>query len=77
MQSMMTEKEVAALAFVVVGLVAGTGMLLVRPPPNEPERLAWVWPLARLYRYRAFRVVVALLCFGSVMFGLAHFRGWL
>ena len=72
-----SSNQIATLVFVVLGVVAGVGFLLVRPAPGEPERVGRLFPLARLYRYAAVRVVVALLCFAFALFGAASAIGWL
>jgi hypothetical protein len=76
MPAVESSNQIAALVFVVLGVVAGVGFLLVRPAPGEPERVARVFPLARLYRYAVVRVVVALLCFALALFGAASAMGW-
>jgi hypothetical protein len=65
------------IAFVVIGIVAGLGMLFVQPAAGEPEQLDRLFPLARLYRYRAVRVVMAVAFFGFALLGLALMLGWL
>jgi hypothetical protein len=65
------------LAVIVVGLVAGLGMLLVKPAPGEPEKLDRLFPLARFYRYAAVRTSFALGFFAFALFGFASMFGWL
>lgn len=44
------------LLFALIGAVAGVGLLLVKPAPDEPELLDRFWPGARIYRLRALRI---------------------
>lgn len=45
------------LLFALIGAVAGVGLLLVKPAPDEPELLDRFWPGARIYRLRCVRVI--------------------
>ena len=73
---MIAPEKIVYLAVIVIGAVAGFGMLFVRPSPGEPERLDRVFPLARFYRYGPVRVTFALLCFGFALFALGSMLGW-
>jgi hypothetical protein len=77
MPAVESSNQIAAVVFVVLGVVAGVGFLLVRPANGEPEYVARLFPLARLYRYVAVRIVVALFCFAFALFGAASAMGWL
>lgn len=71
-----SSNQIVALAFVVLGVVAGVGILFVRPANDEPGYVGRLFPLARLYRYAVVRVVAALLCFALALLGVASAMGW-
>lgn len=71
-----SSNQIVALVFVVLGVVAGAGILFVRPANGEPEHVGRLFPLARLYRYVIVRVVVALFCFVLALLGAASAMGW-
>ena len=74
---MLAPEQTPYLAVIVIGLVAGLGMLLVKPSPGEPEKLDRFFPLARFYRYAAVRTFFALGFFAFALLGLASMLGWL
>jgi hypothetical protein len=65
------------LAFIVLGTIAGFGMLFVRPSPSEPEQLDRLFPSTRFLAYRPVRVVFALMFFAVALAGVAFMFGWL
>ena len=74
---MIAPEKTAYLAFVVVGSIAGLGMLFVRPSPDEPELLDRLFPLTRFLAYRLVRVVFACMFFAVALAGIAFMFGWL
>ena len=68
--------NVAGLIIALAGVVAGVGLLLVRPSPGEPERLNRMWPAARFYKYRSVRVAIGVVCLALAWLGLALALGW-
>jgi len=70
-------EKTAYLAFVVIGSIAGLGMLFVRPSPGEPEQLDRLFPATRFLAYRSVRVIFALMFFAMALAGVAFMFGWL
>jgi hypothetical protein len=73
----MASNQTLAVAFAVAALVAGIGVLLVRPAPGEPERLSGLFAGARLFQNAWVRVLVAIVCFVVGFLGAATSLGWL
>jgi hypothetical protein len=72
----MTEDVVIGLIFIAMGLLAGFGMLMVKPSHGEPEALAKMFPGATLYRSKLVRTSVALIGFCFVLLGFSMVLGW-
>ena len=72
----MTVNQIAGVGFFVLALVAGVGMLLVRPSPGEPERLNGLFPGTRLLQYLWVRVAYAIFIIVVGCFGAAILLGW-
>jgi hypothetical protein len=70
-------EQTAYLAFTVIGIIVGIGMLLVRPAPQEPEKLDRLFPLARFLAYAPVRIAFACAGFAFALVGLAFAFGWL
>lgn len=71
-----SSNQIVALVFVVLSVVAGVGVLFVRPANGEPEYVGRLFPLARHFRYAVVRAVVALFCFMFALLGVASAMGW-
>jgi hypothetical protein len=67
--------RIAWIVLVVMGLVAGAGLLAVRTSQTDAMRVSTLFPIARLFQYRSIRVGVALLCFALVAVGVAGLQG--
>jgi hypothetical protein len=72
----MNANQIAAVGFLILALVAGGGMLLVRPSQGEPARLNSVFPGARLLQYFWVRVLFAIFIIVVGCFGAATAVGW-
>lgn len=71
----MDTEQIAWLALVVMGLVAGVGMLAVRSSAAEATHISAVFPIARLFQYRGFRVAVSLAGFAFAIVGAVGLTG--
>ena len=58
------------LLFALIGAVAGVGLLLVKPAPDDPELLDRFWPGARIYRLLSVCVILGFFILGLTTFVL-------
>jgi len=71
----MEPDRIAWLIVALTGVVAGIGMLTVRPDTAETGRLSTLWPIARLFNHRGVRIMVAVLAFVVAAVGAAGLMG--
>ena len=67
---MIDSNQLGFLLFALIGAVAGIGLLLVKPAPDDPELLDRFWPGARIYRLRCVRVILGFFILGLTTFVL-------
>jgi hypothetical protein len=68
--------SIIPLAFAVVALVAGVGLLLVRINPEHLAGSSHSMPGLALFRFRAFRYGAAFACLVAAAVGAAAWAGF-
>ena len=71
----MEPSSVFSLVFAVIGFIAGAGLLFARVNPEQLSASSHSMPGFALFRFRAFRYGMALVCFAFAALGVAFWAG--
>jgi hypothetical protein len=69
------EEAAIGTLFIILGLIAGFGLLFVRVDEGSLKTASKIAPWARLYRYKVFRYFAAAICFALAIYGLYLISG--
>ncbi len=61
---------VIGIVFIVLGLVSGIGLLFVKVDRDSVDSASKINPIARLYKYGAFRYFIVVICLTLAIYGI-------